>query len=182
MVLSGSTALEASSAPGLSFRQFVDALARCGLLCFCGKHVDSARTLDGGLGGGGGVPQHKKNQLVSAAERVQAMFVTRMRLLDSKHVDARLQQLVHPTSATNHGGEAPEEGNGVESIKQRENHGGHAAGAGCGHVGKKKGGGIAHERLSGGPRGGGRKAAADPKPASVLAPIQTTPRGRETLA
>lgn len=180
-MLSGPAALEASSAPGLNFRQFVDALSRCGLLGFSGKNSDGTTTLGGGLGGGIGVIPYKSQLKSTAAERVQAMFITRMRLLDSKHVDARLQQLVQPPSS-NHEGEASQEGNKLEGIMQRHTRG-HAVGAGGGHGGKKKRGHAARGTSAGGPRGGSRKAVAvDPKPAAVLAPIQTTPRGRETIA
>lgn len=176
VILSGPTALEASSAPGLRFRQFVDALARCGLLGFSGKNSYGMRTLPGGFGGGIGVTRHN-GQLVSTAERVQAMFTTKMRLLDSQHVDARLQQLLRPPS-TNHEGEASE-GDRTEAIKQRDARG---QGAGGGHGGKKKRGNNARAASAGGLQGGATKAVAGPKPATVLAPIETTPRGRETVA
>lgn len=178
MVLSGSAELRASSAPGLSFRQFMDALARCGLLGFSSKYIDGTSTP--AFGGGIGVTRNLSGHL-STAERVQAMLITKMRLLDNQHIDARLQQLVR-SPPTNHEGETPEEGTTLEGTKQRDTRG-RAAGAGAGHGGKKKGGRTARgSNNARGPRGGGRKAAgADPKPATILAPIQTTPRGRENV-
>lgn len=172
-VLSGPAALETSSAPGLNFGQFVDALARCGLLCPSSKCIDGTRTLGGGFGGGvGNAPN--KSQLLSTAERVQAIFIARMRLLDSQHVDARLQPLVRLPCA-NPEGEAPEEGNKLESIRQRKNRG-HAAGSGPGGKKKGRGGHTARGTNAVGPRGGNRKAT-DSTPATALAPIQITPRG-----
>ena len=178
MVLSSSAELGASSVPGLSFRQFVDALARCGLVGFSSKHVDG---MTQGFGGGIGVTRNRSGHL-SNAERVQAIFITQMNLLDSQHVDARLQQLVRSPS-TNHDGETSEAGNRLEGIKQRDTRR-HAAGASGGHGGKRKGGrGARGSNTAGGPRGGGGKAAggADPKSASVLAPIQKTPRGSKNM-
>eukprot|EP00752_Nemacystus_decipiens_P004682 g4270.t1 len=174
VILSGSTEVGASMAPGLSFRQFVDALARCGLLGFSGKHFVGTRTHIG-----------FDRECLSAAERVQAMFVTKMRLLDSRHVEARLQHLVR-SPPTNHVGEASEEENRLEGIKRRGSRG-HALLAGAGHGGGKNGGHTARgSNNAGGPRGGPRKAVVvHPNPATttaVLGPIQATLRGRETLA
>lgn len=179
VVLAGSAALEASSTPGLNFRQFVDALARCGLLGFSSKYIGGTRTFGGRFGGGIGVTGNE-SQFISAAERVQAIFITQMRLLDSQQVDARLQQLVRLPSA-NHEGGASEEENKLEGIKQGNTRGN---AAGRGHGGKNKGKHTARG-TAGGLRGGNtsrKAAAAGPKPATALAPIQTTPRERETIA
>ena len=184
LVLSGLAELGGSSAPGLSFRLFVDALARCGLLAFSSKHLDGTKAT--GFGGAIGITRSPSDH-ISAAERVQAMLITKMRLLDSQYVDARIQQLVRSPS-TNHEGETSEESNRVGGIMPRTASG-HASGAGTGRGGRKtKTGGHAARggNSTGRPRGGStsRKVATHPKPATtiVLAPLQTTPRGRETKA
>lgn len=165
--MSSPAALEASSAPGLNFGQFVDALARCGLLGFSSKCTEATRTLCG--------VTRDKSQLLSTAERVQAVFITQMRLHDSQHVDTRLQQVARLASTNHEEGGASEDGHKLKSKKQRETRGHTARG---GHGAKKTGRHATRGINSGGPRGGGRKAAvADPKTTTVLAPIQTTPRG-----
>lgn len=65
---------------GLSFHQFVDALARCSLLGFAEKHT----AFEAG---------ERSGMSSSASGRVQAFFISRMRLLDDKHVDAILRSL-----------------------------------------------------------------------------------------
>lgn len=120
-----------NSAPGLglNFHQFVDALARCGLIGFSGQRattsggVTSGLTAAGGTsatrdgGGGSGssravvTPQNRSEKLfvAPAAERAHAVFVGLMKLHDRQHVDAKLKQLMHlhhtPTAAANDEGE-----------------------------------------------------------------------------
>jgi len=162
VMLSGSVSLDAGScAQGLNFRQFVDALARCGLVGFSSK----------GVGG----TAHEK-QLVSAAERAQAIFKTQMRLLDKQHVAAKLQKLAHLPPADQEKGPTI----GVEGRVERSTHGSHGRTAGDGNGTKKANATARGSTQRGTRRDGGKKAAtaADPKPAHALAPIQTTtPRG-----
>lgn len=159
MVLSGPVSLEAAGngAQGLNFRQFVDALSRCGLVGFSNSGI-------------GGTAHEKK--LVSAAERAQAVFKTQMRLLDKQHVAAKLQKLADLPPAN------LEAGTVVEGAAQRKD--GHTAGDGNGT--KKADTTARGSNKRGSRRDGGRKAAsaADPKPAPALSPIQTTtPRGKK---
>lgn len=190
-----------NSAPaGLNFRQFVDALARCGLIAFSSKRSSSrtrrAPTVGGGVArdGSGGGTQKNNEQFVSAGERAHAMFIGHMRLLDAQHVDARLEQLVvhlHPPAnsegdynATTMKGE--KYGNGTSKQSSR----GRAAASGGGGGGDKTKKGSLQKtrvttannpaRLRGGSRNKASAAAADLKPISSLAPIQaTTSRGKK---
>ncbi|CAM9984921.1 unnamed protein product, partial [Scytosiphon promiscuus] len=87
-LLTGSTQ-EGDTTLGLNFGQFVDALARCGLIGFARGTGDEGvvATGVGGLATGQGV-----GRFVSPAERTQAIFVETMRLLDREHVDANLHR------------------------------------------------------------------------------------------
>lgn len=76
---------------GLSFHQFVDALARCGLIAFSPSDGHSSNT---GLATTPGIRwwrgrQHggASSSYVHAGDRMQAMFITHMKLLDRKYVD-----------------------------------------------------------------------------------------------
>lgn len=95
MVLSGST----PDGLGLSCPQLVDALARCGLIGFPGPAVSTEHHPtgldDAGFGRKGNgraniLTRRSRRKLLSAAERVQALFVAQMRLLDGQHVDSTL--------------------------------------------------------------------------------------------
>lgn len=155
VVLSGSVSLDAAGncAQGLNFRQFVDALSRCGLVGFSNTGVI------------GGTAHEKK--LVSAAERAQAIFKTQMRLLDKQHVAAKLQKLADLPPAILEA-TAGVEGTAVEG-PTRSKHG-HTAGDGNGT--KKANTSARGSTKRGTRRDGGKKAAtaADPKP---------TPRGEK---
>ncbi|CAB1108314.1 unnamed protein product [Ectocarpus sp. CCAP 1310/34] len=80
VILSGAAPDDKDAAPGLNFRQFVDGLARCGLIGYSKN--------------GTGI-----KQCVSAAERMQDVFIARMRLLDREHVETALQQQQQQQSA-----------------------------------------------------------------------------------
>lgn len=204
VVLSDSTPPDAhKSAPGLglNFRQFVDALARCGLIGFSGNRTTTSGGVSTGLllGGGGleidrggitssgTVVKQLKSEPVSAAERAHTIFIRQMKLLDGQHVDAKLQQLMHlhPTTMANDDGG---QNIGTTTVENEKGRRGNAAGK---YQKKKKTGslqkmrGTATDHTPGSLRGGGSRravaAAADPpKPNSSLAPIQastTTTRG-----
>ena len=97
-MLSGST----PDGLGLSFPQLVDALARCGLIGFPATTVTTEREKtgldDAGFGGksnGANTLTSRPNRQFSfAAERVQTLFVSQMRLIDGQHVDATLLLLL----------------------------------------------------------------------------------------
>lgn len=95
MVLSGST----PDGLGLSFPQLVDALGRCGLIGFPGAAVTTEHHPtgldDAGFGGNGNgrantLTRRPGRKLLFAAERVQTLLVSQMRLLDGQHVDSTL--------------------------------------------------------------------------------------------
>ncbi|CAM9277733.1 unnamed protein product, partial [Pylaiella littoralis] len=72
VVMSDCTLQDANSSAsglGLSFRQFVDALVRCGLMGFSAERAAA------------GVP---------VAQRAHAIFIRQMKLLDGQHVDAKV--------------------------------------------------------------------------------------------
>ena len=78
----------------LSFPQFVDALARCGLIGFpvaVASATGHQTHLNAGFGNNEAIT-HKSKQFMFAAERAQALFAMQMRLLDSQHVDATLMR------------------------------------------------------------------------------------------
>lgn len=100
VVLAGSTS-DNDSAPSLDFGQFVDALARCGLMGF-------SRGTGGGTFTAPGVEESAAGQgirrFVSAAERIQGVFVETMRLLDREHVDANMHRQASGAGAGAEGG------------------------------------------------------------------------------
>ncbi|CAM9356453.1 unnamed protein product [Ectocarpus sp. 8 AP-2014] len=175
VILSGAAPDDIDAAPGLNFRQFADGLARCGLIGFSKN--------------GTGI-----KQCVSAAERMQAVFIARMRLLDSEHVEATLQQqqqqpAEHLTAGAAAAGVAGKRvaggsgpgGGGTSKDGERV----HVAGVERARrtVGSKMGRGKTNSRRAP-PREGTRRvtaaaaaAVADPTPATTLAPVlQVTPR------
>lgn len=95
MVLSGST----PEGLGLKFPQFVDALARCGLLGFPVSAIKTEQLNQTGLHevgfgdkikGANILTRRPRRQFSFAAERTQAVFLAQMRLLDGQHVDTTL--------------------------------------------------------------------------------------------
>lgn len=80
-------------ATGLTFRQFVDALARCGLIGFspCGIGTGPPAAVGTGTGAGQGANRAKGKSPTTPAERTQSVLTVQMRLLDSPYVDAKIQ-------------------------------------------------------------------------------------------
>lgn len=96
MVLSRST----PEATGLSFHQFVDALARCGLMCSLG--VGKTEQSGPGIRTGAGV-KGRPEYIGSAAERVQAILTKQMNLLDSQLLKATLRAHEEEQIESGHG-------------------------------------------------------------------------------
>lgn len=88
----------------LNFGQFVDALARCGLIGFP-RGIGSATSAAAAGSGDSANRLHGIKRFVSPAERTQAMFVETMGLLDRENVDANLRR---QESGAAEGGEAEE--------------------------------------------------------------------------
>ncbi|CAM9268006.1 unnamed protein product [Ectocarpus sp. 12 AP-2014] len=181
VILSGAAPDDNDAAPGLNFRQFVDGLARCGLIGFSRNGTGF-------------------KECVSAAERMQAIFIARMRLLDREHVETTLQRQQHqhrhqPAEHLTAGAAAPVAagrrvvtvagGSGPVSGGTRKNcERVHVAGVERARrtVGSKTGRGKTNSRRAP-PREGTRRvtaaaaAVADPTPATTLAHVlQVTPR------
>ncbi|CAM9663336.1 unnamed protein product [Ectocarpus sp. 6 AP-2014] len=181
VILSGAAPDDKEAAPGLNFRQFVDGLARCGLIGFSKNGTGF-------------------KQCVSAAERMQAVFMARMRLLDSEHVEATLQQqqqqqpAEHLTAGAAAAGVAGKRETTVAGSSgpgaggtSKEGERVHVAGVERARrtVGSKTGRGKTNSRRAP-PREGTRRvtaaaaaaaAVADPTPATALAPVlQVMPR------
>lgn len=179
VILSGAAPDDNDAAPGLNFRQFVDGLARCGLIG-CSRNGTGFK------------------QCVSAAERMQAVFIARMRLLDREHVETTLQQQQQqqPAEHLTAGAVAA----GVAGKREVTVAGGSGGGSGGtskngervhvagverarGTVGSTTGRGKAIKRR-GPPREGTKRVTAaaaavvaDPTPATTLAAVlQVTPR------
>ncbi|CAM9154519.1 unnamed protein product, partial [Hapterophycus canaliculatus] len=115
VVLAGRTPDDEDPAPGLNFGQFVDAIARCGLIGFS-------------VGIGSGIGDHRRP--VSTAERIQAVFVETMMLLDREHVGANLHRQEDGAAA---GGEG--EGEALARGGKHPNQNGTAIGTKKGHRG-----------------------------------------------
>lgn len=77
---------------GLTCRQFVDALARCGLIGFSPRGIGTGPPTAVGTGpeGGQGARARGKSP-TTPAERTQAVLTEHMSLLDSQYVDAKIQ-------------------------------------------------------------------------------------------
>lgn len=76
---------------GLTCRQFIDALARCGLIGFSPRGIGTVPPAAVGTGPGAGQEARARGKPpTTPAERTQAVLTVHMRLLDSQYVDAKI--------------------------------------------------------------------------------------------
>lgn len=180
-----------ASGLGLSFRQFVDALVRCGLIGFSAERAaagggdargpslgEGESVRDGGGYGSGALRQSASEQLfvVPVAQRAHAIFIRQMKLLDGQHVDAKVMRLMplHPAPTAND--EEGEKNTGKTTTKAEGKNGGRGKTKATGR-GLQKTRVVTTNHTPGRLRGGGwkvvpRAVAADPpKSISLLTPI-----------
>ena len=78
---------------GLNFSQFVDALARCGLIGLSPPRIDDASDKAAQVRAEWHAVENKRSPLQFPAGRIQAIFTTFMGLLDSDKVHKRLAEV-----------------------------------------------------------------------------------------